>query len=139
VIRLLILSNIYIIIILATPFQASYAYRNWWDASYIYLYIYYICSYNHYHTITLTYIYTIIILATPFQASYAYRNWWDASGNPSTNKVLQELVRKAAAKCEFDDVQTAKLLGTSNPITDSESGRKLQVNLYIHIYMYKRT
>mmetsp|Transcript_2902 Transcript_2902/g.3040 ORF Transcript_2902/g.3040 Transcript_2902/m.3040 type:complete len:163 (+) Transcript_2902:123-611(+) len=64
--------------------------------------------------------------ATPFQASYAYRNWWDASGSPSTNKVLQELVRKAAAKCEFDDIQTAKLLNTSNPITDSESGRQLQ-------------
>jgi hypothetical protein len=56
--------------------------------------------------------------ATPFQPSYAYRNWWDASGTPSSNKVLQELVRKAATKCGFDDAQTAKLLNTSNPITD---------------------
>ena len=58
------------------------------------------------------------VTATPFQASYAYRNWWDAAGTPSSNKVLQELVRKAATKCNFDDVQTAKLLNTSNPITD---------------------
>ena len=58
------------------------------------------------------------VTATPFQTSYAYRNWWDAAGTPSTNKVLQELVRKAAAKCNFDDAQTAKLLHTSNPITD---------------------
>ena len=55
---------------------------------------------------------------SPFQPSYAYRNWWDSSATPSSNKVLQELVRKAASKCGFDDVQTAKLLNTSNPITD---------------------
>ena len=56
--------------------------------------------------------------ATPFSASYSYRNWWDAAGTPSQNKVLQELVRKGAAKCGFDDIQTAKLLNTANPITD---------------------
>jgi hypothetical protein len=43
---------------------------------------------------------------------------WDAAGTPSTNKVLQELVRKAALKCQFDDIQTSKLLNTANPITD---------------------
>lgn len=58
------------------------------------------------------------IPSTPFQASYAYRNWWDPALLPSSNKVLQDLVRKAATTCKFDDVQTAKLLNTSNHITD---------------------
>lgn len=83
----------------------------------------YYCLYDHNHLYNYNY---HIIIATPFQASYAYRNWWDSSFSPSTNKVLQELVRKAATKCNFDDIQTAKLLNTSNPITDSESGRQLQ-------------
>jgi hypothetical protein len=66
------------------------------------------------------------VTPSQFQTSYAYRGWWDPSGSPATNKVLQELVRKAAAKCEFDDIKTARLLNTANPITDSESGRQLQ-------------
>jgi len=66
------------------------------------------------------------IPASQFQPSYAYRTWWDASGAPANNKVLQELVRRAAAKCNFDDIKTAKLLVTANPITDSETGKQLQ-------------
>ena len=58
------------------------------------------------------------VAATPFQTSHAYRNWWEASGTPSSNKVLLDLVRKAAAKCNLDDVQTAQLSNSSNPITD---------------------
>lgn len=58
------------------------------------------------------------VAATPFQTSHAYRNWWEASGTPSSNKVLLDLVRKAAAKCGLDDIQTAQLSNSSNPITD---------------------
>lgn len=61
-----------------------------------------------------------------FQPSYAYRTWWDATDSPANNKVLQELVRRAAATCKFDDMKTARLLATANPITDSETGKQLQ-------------
>jgi hypothetical protein len=64
--------------------------------------------------------------ASSFQPSYAYRTWWDPSGSPASNKVLQELVRRSAARCGFDDTKTAKLLVTANPITDSETGKTLQ-------------
>ena len=64
--------------------------------------------------------------ASSFQPSYAYRTWWDPSGSPASNKVLQELVRRSAARCGFDDIKTAQLLVTANPITDSETGKTLQ-------------
>ena len=65
-------------------------------------------------------------VASQFQPSYAYRTWWDPSSAPANNKVLQEMVRRAATKCGFDDTKTAKLLVTANPITDSETGKQLQ-------------
>ena len=59
--------------------------------------------------------------------SYAYRSWWDSSASVASSKILQDLVRKSATNCNFDDTRTTKLVASVNPITDSEVGKHLQM------------
>ena len=60
-----------------------------------------------------------------FQPSNAYRKW-DSNIPPGPNKLLQELVRNAATRCQLDETKIAKLIANVNPITEKERGTDLQ-------------
>ena len=60
-----------------------------------------------------------------FQPSNAYRKW-DSNIPPGPNKLLQELVRNAATRCQLDETKIAKLISNVNPITEKELGTQLQ-------------
>ena len=67
-------------------------------------------------------------ISSPFDVSNAYR-LWDSStsgGKVGIHKCLQELIRKAAQRCELDDNKLAKVLNLANPVTDGENGPKIQ-------------
>lgn len=67
-------------------------------------------------------------VTTKFQPSNAYRKF-DSSQNVNVStKLLQELVRNASAKCNFDETKTSKLMNMVNPMTDFELGCQLQAS-----------
>lgn len=53
------------------------------------------------------------VIHSQLQPSNAYRSWDSTPLNPT--KILTELVRKAAATCNFDESKTVKLQATFNP------------------------
>lgn len=66
-------------------------------------------------------------VVTKFLPSNAYRRWEaGAEGKVmGENKLLQEMVRNAAIRCQFDDAKLGKLVSMANPITDSEQATQL--------------
>jgi hypothetical protein len=66
-------------------------------------------------------------VVTKFMPSNAYRRWETGAEGKAMgeNKLLQEMVRSAASRCQFDDVKLNKLVSMANPITDSEQGTQL--------------
>lgn len=68
-----------------------------------------------------------ISLSSPFDNSNAYRSWEAANSTAKVGvaKALQELIRKAAARCDLDETQIAKILNLANPLTDRENGTNL--------------
>jgi hypothetical protein len=67
-------------------------------------------------------------VTTKFQPSNAYRKFDSAQQVNVSTKLLLELVRNAAAKCNFDETKTSKLMNMVNPMTDFELGGQLQTS-----------
>eukprot|EP01036_Dinobryon_divergens_P029405 gene29406-38497_t len=64
-----------------------------------------------------------VSVSSSFDSSNAYRLWEPTSSSKGgINKCLQELIRKAAQRCDIDDNKLAKVLHLANPVTDSENG-----------------
>jgi hypothetical protein len=68
-----------------------------------------------------------VVIKSKFLPSKAYQSG-DAQQTPLTNanKLLFEQVKNAATRCGLDDVKTNKLLSVVNPVTDNETGKRIQ-------------
>jgi hypothetical protein len=64
------------------------------------------------------------VVISKLQPSHSYRSLDTQPIN--TTKILNDLVRKSASVCGFDESKTVKLLSTFHPVTETDYSKQLQ-------------
>jgi hypothetical protein len=63
------------------------------------------------------------VIGSVLQPSNSYRSWDSPALN--TNKLVHDLVRKAATQVNYDELKTSKILSTLSPAIETDYSRQL--------------